>query len=224
MFTKIVSVVADYLRTRNICLVVYLDDWLVVNQCKENFIQDREICLNLLVSLGFIINKMKSCLDPCQSNVYLGALFLFKQKIPGSTSISRQNGKFGTHNQNVNEWSENSQGSSSMVRNSFLLYWFNSQCTSIYETNTITSLKILETTFTIFGEGNSYYTTSQTALTVLVKYSKHFQQISVTGWKWNDHNYRCIYNRLWGSLQQSKKFKKFKDCGTVVTRIGTLTV
>lgn len=75
-----VSVVADYLRTRNICLVVYLDDWLVVNQCKENFIQDREICLNLLVSLGFIINKMKSCLDPCQSNVYLGALFLFKQK------------------------------------------------------------------------------------------------------------------------------------------------
>lgn len=80
VFTKMVSVVADYLRTRNICLVVYLDDWLVVNQCKENFIQDREICLNLLVSLGFIINKMKSCLDPCQSNVYLGALFLFKQK------------------------------------------------------------------------------------------------------------------------------------------------
>lgn len=81
VFTKIVSVVAAYLRTRNIRLVVYLDDWLVVNQCKENLIQDREICLNLLVSLGFIINKKKSCLDPCQSIVYLGALFLFKQKI-----------------------------------------------------------------------------------------------------------------------------------------------
>ena len=81
VFTKMVSVVAAYLRTHNVRLAVYLDDWLIVNQSKEGLLQDREKCLNLLVSLGFIINKEKSCLDPKQKIVYLGALFLFKQKI-----------------------------------------------------------------------------------------------------------------------------------------------
>lgn len=51
VFNEIVLVAAAYMRTRNIRLiVVYLDDWLVVNQCKEILIQYREICLNLLVS------------------------------------------------------------------------------------------------------------------------------------------------------------------------------
>lgn len=45
---QMVLAVVAYLRTRHIRLVVYLDDWLAVNQCKENLIQDREKCLNLI--------------------------------------------------------------------------------------------------------------------------------------------------------------------------------
>ncbi|VDI03229.1 Hypothetical predicted protein [Mytilus galloprovincialis] len=75
VFTKIVSVVAAYLRTKNIRLVVYLDDWLIINQQKAHLCLDRAECLNLLVSLGFIVNKEKSKLVPSQKLIYLGALF-----------------------------------------------------------------------------------------------------------------------------------------------------
>ena len=75
VFTKIVSVVAAYLRAQNIRMVVYLDDWMIVNQNKKQLIQDREKCLNLIVSLGFIVNKEKSSLIPDQVVTYLGGVF-----------------------------------------------------------------------------------------------------------------------------------------------------
>jgi hypothetical protein len=70
VFTKIVSVVAAILRAQSIRVAIYLDDWLVVNQNKQHLILDREKCLNLLVSLGFIINNQKSCLVPSQKITY----------------------------------------------------------------------------------------------------------------------------------------------------------
>ena len=66
VFTKIIAVVAAHLRAQNIRLASYLDDWLIVNQIKHLLFQDREKCLNLLTSLGFIINKEKSNLFPKQ--------------------------------------------------------------------------------------------------------------------------------------------------------------
>ena len=75
VFTKIVSVVAAYLRTLGIRLAVYLDDWLIVNQNKRQLLSDRENCLNLLKSLGFLVNKEKSTLIPTQTLIYLGGLF-----------------------------------------------------------------------------------------------------------------------------------------------------
>jgi ribonuclease HI len=78
VFTKLVSVVAAYLRTLNIRLSVYLDDWMSLNQVKQKLIQDRDKCLNLLISLGFIVNNEKSSLAPQQSIVYIGALFNLK--------------------------------------------------------------------------------------------------------------------------------------------------
>jgi hypothetical protein len=75
VFTKIVSVVAAYLRTLGIRLAVYLDDWLIVNQNKRQLLSDRGNCLNLLKSLGFLVNKEKSTLIPTQTLVYLGGLF-----------------------------------------------------------------------------------------------------------------------------------------------------
>ena len=79
VFTKLVSVVAAYLRTCNVRLAVYLDDWLGLNQKRMALLQDRKLCLNLLVSLGFMINLEKSNLEPSQKLVYIGALFNLKQ-------------------------------------------------------------------------------------------------------------------------------------------------
>ena len=76
-FTKIVAVVAAHLRAQSIRLASYLDDWLVVNQVKHLLCQDRERCLHLLASLGFIVNKEKSELVPKQEITYIGGLFLF---------------------------------------------------------------------------------------------------------------------------------------------------
>ena len=81
VFTKIVSVVAAHLRAQNIRLASYLDDWLAVNQIRRQLLQDREKCLNRLISLGFIINKEKSELIPKQQITYIGGLFLFDQEI-----------------------------------------------------------------------------------------------------------------------------------------------
>lgn len=75
VFTKMVSVVAAFLRTQNVRLVVYLDDWLVVNQSKNQLYQDRKKCLDLLNSLGFLINREKSSLVPTQNLIYLGGQF-----------------------------------------------------------------------------------------------------------------------------------------------------
>ncbi|CAC5410887.1 unnamed protein product [Mytilus coruscus] len=70
-----VSVVAAFLRTQNVRLAVYLDDWLVVNQSKTQLYQDRKKSLDLLISLGFLIIREKSSLLPTQKLVYLGGQF-----------------------------------------------------------------------------------------------------------------------------------------------------
>lgn len=81
VFTKIVTVIAAYLRMQNIRLASYLDDWLLVNLQKEALISDREKTLHLLIKLGFIINLEKSALKPTQEITYIGALFKFKREI-----------------------------------------------------------------------------------------------------------------------------------------------
>ena len=70
--------IAAHLRAQNIRLASYLDDWLALNQLKRLLLQDREKCLNLLVALGFIINKEKSELIPKQEIVYIGGAFHLK--------------------------------------------------------------------------------------------------------------------------------------------------
>ena len=58
--TNIVSIIAALLRSQNIRIAVFLDDWFLVNQSHRYFLQDREKCVNLLISLGFIMNTEKS--------------------------------------------------------------------------------------------------------------------------------------------------------------------
>ena len=72
MFTKLVAVVAAHLRQQNVRLASYLDDWLALNRIRKFLVQDRQKCLNLLTSLGFIVNAEKSCLVLTQKITYIG--------------------------------------------------------------------------------------------------------------------------------------------------------
>ena len=62
--TNIVSILAALLRSQNIRIAVFLGDWFLLNQSHRYFLQDREKCVNLLISLGFIMNTEKSNLVP----------------------------------------------------------------------------------------------------------------------------------------------------------------
>ena len=75
-FTKIVTVIAAYLRMQNLRLAVYLDDWFLVNQIRPLPIKDKIRTINLLFELGFLINLGKSALQPSQNKTYLGEFFL----------------------------------------------------------------------------------------------------------------------------------------------------
>ena len=79
VFTKVVSVAVAHLRTLNLRLAVYLDDWFLVNQIKKLLYADKKTALNLLVDLGFMINLKKSALEPNQSVIYIGAHFLLAE-------------------------------------------------------------------------------------------------------------------------------------------------
>lgn len=74
-FTKIVTVIAAHLRAQNIRLAVYLDDWFALNQRMNLLLIDRNAILNLLINLGFLVNREKSALIPTQRITYLGGVF-----------------------------------------------------------------------------------------------------------------------------------------------------
>jgi hypothetical protein len=72
IFTKILKVVMAFLRRRGIRLVIYLDDILILNESKEGLLADIDI--DLLQSLGFLINWEKSIIVPTQTIEYLGLI------------------------------------------------------------------------------------------------------------------------------------------------------
>ena len=85
VFTKLVSVVAAFVRTRNIRLTVYLDDWLNLNQIKSLLLNPLDQTLNSLMYLGFIINLEKSSLIPQQVFCLSGTYFSLKQAVAKPT-------------------------------------------------------------------------------------------------------------------------------------------
>lgn len=72
IFTKILKPVIEKLRLYNILLVVYLDDFLLISESRENCLRDMHTTKNLLESLGFIINVKKSQLIPSKQCTFLG--------------------------------------------------------------------------------------------------------------------------------------------------------
>ena len=78
VFTNLEAVVTVHLRHQNIRSASYLDDWLAVNQLRGMLLQNRDVVLNLLFHLNFIVNKDKSNLVLPQKLTYIGGLFHLK--------------------------------------------------------------------------------------------------------------------------------------------------
>ena len=72
-------IIATFLRCRSITLFPYLDDCLVKNQNYHRLLQDRRFVLNLIPSLGLLINQEKSDLQLSQNFTFIGMEFLTDQ-------------------------------------------------------------------------------------------------------------------------------------------------
>lgn len=72
IFTKLLKVVAGFLRKQGIRLVVYLDDILLVASSREALQRDVRVVIELFQYLGFFINWEKSEVCPSQILEYLG--------------------------------------------------------------------------------------------------------------------------------------------------------
>ncbi|XP_045210922.2 uncharacterized protein LOC123562346 [Mercenaria mercenaria] len=70
-FAKTLRPIIDYLRSLNIRVVVYVDDFIVLAP-KDLIEKHKNIVLSTLESLGFTINYKKSSLEPALKKVYLG--------------------------------------------------------------------------------------------------------------------------------------------------------
>ena len=74
-FTRVTRELAIIFRSRNIRINMYLDDWLILAQTKEECARHTQEVLSITQSLGFRLNWKKSSLLPTQRFTYLGMLF-----------------------------------------------------------------------------------------------------------------------------------------------------
>jgi hypothetical protein len=72
VFTKIMKPVIASLRSQGITLFIYLDDILIAHLKACRLAEQVKITVDLLESLGFLVNRDKSDLIPRQSTVFLG--------------------------------------------------------------------------------------------------------------------------------------------------------
>ena len=72
VFTKVLKPFVASIRNKGIRLVIYLDDMAIISSSRELSSQEAGIVVQILESLGFIINKEKSVLFPSQKIVFLG--------------------------------------------------------------------------------------------------------------------------------------------------------
>ena len=71
-FTKLMKPVVSLLRRTGVRILIYLDDFLLLNQDKGRLLRDMHSLIFLLHNLGLIINWEKSILSPNQQMDYLG--------------------------------------------------------------------------------------------------------------------------------------------------------
>ena len=81
IFSKLMDVIAAFLRQRAISVFPYLDDWLVKNLIHNRLITQTKICIQTIQSLGFLPNLKKSDLFPAQKFTFIGMEFLTQQNL-----------------------------------------------------------------------------------------------------------------------------------------------
>lgn len=75
IFTKLMRPVMQYLRSKGIMSVIYLDDLLLLSHSREDCKSDFIFTRNMLESLGFTINLEKSVSTPSKQIAFLGFVF-----------------------------------------------------------------------------------------------------------------------------------------------------
>lgn len=75
VFTKLLKPVMQYLRTRGYVSVNYLDDFICIAETYKECIDNINATINILTSLGFVINFNKSQLVPQTECKFLGFIF-----------------------------------------------------------------------------------------------------------------------------------------------------
>ena len=83
IFTKLMDVIALYLRQRAISVFTYLDDWLLRDLIRNRLISHTKYCLQTVQSIGFIPNLKKSDFVPAQIFTFIWMEFLAQQNIVG---------------------------------------------------------------------------------------------------------------------------------------------
>ena len=81
IFSKLIDVIAAFLRQRAISVFPYLDDWLIKNLIHNRLITQTKICIQTIQSLGFLPNLKKSDLFPAQKFTFIGMEFLTQQNL-----------------------------------------------------------------------------------------------------------------------------------------------
>lgn len=75
IFTKVLKPVVNHLRKRGLSSIIYLDDILLIASSRQKCLDNVKDSVELLESLGFIINYKKSRLVPCQRIEFLEIMF-----------------------------------------------------------------------------------------------------------------------------------------------------
>ena len=81
IFSKLMDVIAAFLRQRTISVFPYLDDWLIKNLIRNRLITQTSFCIQTIQSLGFLPNLKKSDLFPAQKFTFIGMEFLTQQNL-----------------------------------------------------------------------------------------------------------------------------------------------
>ena len=81
IFSKLMDVIAAFLRQRAISVFPYLDDWLIQNLIRSRLITQTSFCIQTIQSLGFLPNLKKSDLFPAQKFTFIGMEFLTQQNL-----------------------------------------------------------------------------------------------------------------------------------------------
>ena len=74
VFTKLCRPIAAHFCSGGIRLLVYLVDWLLMAQSKDQAVEDFENVSFFFEKLGFLINHVKSCGAPVQVTEHLGLI------------------------------------------------------------------------------------------------------------------------------------------------------